>query len=247
LKNRYLTIAVVTPAALLMWGAADPNVEQNRVIEGMLREQAVRFEHFEGYSRLQHYSVTTDRFGLKAEMVARVHRDRIKGKTYEVISRSGSPVIQSHVFDALLEAEIATSQQGGELLTRENYTFHLVGKQEYNGLACYLLETEPKHKEKRLLKGRLWVDAEDFGVVHVEGRPTESLSFWVGRPVIVQDYVKQSGYWWASRRHSYIDNLWLGKSDLVIEYSDYQFDLRKAGDSPSPDAMMTPAKVVGAP
>ena len=134
----------------------------------MLREQATRFEHFESYSRLQHYSVTTDRFGLKAELVARVHRDRIKGKSYEVISRVGSPVIQSHVFDALLEAEVDTSKQGGELLTRENYTFHLTGQEEFAGRKCYVIETEPKHKEKRLLKGKLWVDAEDFGLVHVE-------------------------------------------------------------------------------
>ena len=88
------------------------------------------------------------------------------------------------------------------------------------------METNPKRKDKRLLKGRIWVNAEDFGVVHVEGRPTDSLSFWVGKPMIVQDFTKVSGYWWASRRNSYIDNFLLGKSDLVIEYSDYQFEVR---------------------
>jgi hypothetical protein len=241
LQNRYSITAVVISATFLVWGAAsliagagsEPSAEQTRVIDGMIHEQATRFEHFESYSRLQHYSVTTDRFGLKAELVARVHRDRIKGKSYEVISRVGSPVIQSHVFDALLEAEVDTSKQGGELLTRENYTFHLTGQQEFNGHKCYVIETEPKHKEKRLLKGKLWVDTEDFGLVHVEGKPTESLSFWVGKPMIVQEFSKQSGYWWASRRNSYIDNLWLGKSDLVIEYTDYQFEVRKAGDGPA--------------
>ena len=219
---------MVSLAALGAWGAVvDGNAEQERVVDGMIHEQATRFEHFEGYSRLQHYSVTTDRFGLKAELVARIHRDRINGKTYEVISRSGSQVIQSHVFDALLEAEMETSKQGGELLTRENYSFRLTGQQGYAGRTCYVIETEPKHKDKRLLKGRIWVDAEDLGLVHVEGRPTDSLSLWVGKPMIVQDFVKTSGYWWASRRHSYIDNFFLGKSDLVIEYSDYQFELRQ--------------------
>lgn len=233
MKTRYSIIAAVAPAAFLVWGAgSDQNAEQNRVIEGMFQEQRARIAHVASFSRLQHYCVTTDRFGLKAELVARIHRDRVKGKTYEIISRSGSPVIQSHVFDALLEAEVATSHEGAELLTRENYSFRLIGQQEYAGRLCYLMETEPRRKDKRLLKGRLWIDTEDFGVVHVEGRPSESLSFWVGRPMIVQDFVKQSGYWWASRRNSYIDNLWLGKSDLVIEYSDYQFDLRKAEETP---------------
>jgi hypothetical protein len=172
--------------------------------------------------------VTTERFGLKADLVAKVHRDRLKGKSYEVISRSGSPAIQNHVFDALLGAEVETSKQGGggELLTPDNYSFHLTGQEEFAGHHCYVLETDPRHKDKRLLKGRMWVDTGDFGIVHVEGRPSDSLSFFVGRPMIVQDFTKLSGFWWASRRHSYIDNMFLGKADLVVDYSDYQFEQR---------------------
>ena len=224
--SRYSPIAVLVLCALSARGTPDDNAsEQARVVAGMIHEQAARFEHVEAYTRLQHYSVTTDRFGMKAEMVARLRRDRVKGKTYEVISRSGSQIVQSHVFDALLEAEVSTNQQsGGELLTTANYSFHLTGKEEFGGRQCWVLETEPKHKDKHLLKGRIWVDAEDYGVVHVEGKPSESLSFWVGRPTIVQDFTKIAGYWWATRRHSYIDNMFLGKSDLVIEYTDYQFE-----------------------
>ena len=224
-RNWLSTIAVVLLSTCLVRGA--DSADQNRVIEGMIREQAARFGRFEGYTRVQHYSVTTDRFGLRAELVAKVHRDRIKGKHYEVISRQGSPVIQSHVFDALLEAEMATNPQGGELLTRENYSFSLVGQEQFAGRLCYVLETEPKRKARNLLKGRIWIDAEDFGVVHVEGRPTDSLSFWVGRPMIVQDFTKLSGFWWATRRQSYIDNVLLGKSELVIEYTNYEFELQQ--------------------
>ncbi len=249
-KNRYSIVAVVVPAVCVIWGGwnflpafaadgkSDANADQNRVLESMFQEQRSRFSHIASYSRVQHYSVTAERFGLKAELVARVHRDRAKNKTYEILSRTGSSVVQSHVFDALLEAEVNTSHEGADLLNRENYNFHLIGKAEYAGRHCYLLETDPKHKDKRLLKGRLWLDAEDFGVVHVEGRPAESLSFWVGRPNIMQDFQKQAGFWWASRRNSFIDNFWLGKSDLVIEYTDYQFEMSKAEDSP--DASGTP-------
>jgi hypothetical protein len=218
--------AFILPVCMA-WGGGIEVPDQNRVIDGMVREQAARFEHIGAYSRVQHYSVTTTRFGLKAEMVIRIHRAGTKGKTYEVISRTGSPVIQTHVFDALLEAEIASSQQGSELLTRENYKFRLLGQEDCAGRHCYVLETEPRHKDKRLLHGKIWLDTEDFGVVHVEGRPAESLSLWVGKPMIVQDFTKLSGFWWPARRHSYIDNFFLGKSDLVIEYQDYQFEPRQ--------------------
>ncbi|HVW10266.1 MAG TPA: hypothetical protein VHC90_16880 [Bryobacteraceae bacterium] len=236
MRNGYPILATMMPA-ILVWGACDlalglpaADPETDHVVDEMIHQQEARFERIGSYSRLQHYSVATDRFGLKAELLARVRRDRLHGKTYEVLSRSGSPVIQSHVFDPLLEAEVETSKQAPELLTREFYTFQLTGEATFEGHRCYVIETEPKHHEKRLLKGRLWVNQADFGIVHVEGRPTESLSFWVGKPMIIQDFTKIGDYWWASRRHSYIDNIWLGKADLVIDYSDYRFEPRRASD-----------------
>jgi len=237
MRNGYPILATVMPAALLLWGAYDvvlgfpaATPETDRVVDEMIRHQEARFDRISSFSRLQRYSVTTDRFGLKADLVARIHRDRLHGKTYEVISRSGSQVIQSHVFDPLLEAEVQTSHQAPELLTREFYSFRLTRETTFEGRPCYVLETEPKQHEKRLLKGKLWLNKEDFGIVHVEGKPTESLSFWVGKPMIIQDFTKLDGNWWASRRHSYIDNIWLGKADLVIDYSDYHFELRQADD-----------------
>jgi hypothetical protein len=232
---------VLTGTLTLLSATNEANADQQRIVAGMVRAQATRFERFEGYSRTQHYSVTTSRFNLTADLVARIHRDRVKGKSYEIISRSGSPAIQSHVFDALLEAEVDTSKQpgNGELLTPENYSFRLMGQEDYAGHHCYILETDPRHKDKRLLKGRIWVDMEDFGIVHIEGKPSDSLSFFVGRPMIVQDFTKIQDYWWVSRRHSYIDNMFLGKSDLVIDYSDYQFELREPevnAKAPAPTA-----------
>lgn len=248
MRNGYPILAAVMPVVLLGWGAYDaapgsPTVktETDRVVDEMIHRQVSRFDRIGSLSRLQHYSVTSDRFGLKAELVARVHRDRLQGKTYEVISRSGSQVIQHHVFDPLLEAEVETSHKSPELLTREYYSFKLTGEATFGGHLCYLIETRPKHHEKQLLKGQLWVNKEDFGIMHVEGKPTASLSFWVGKPMIIQDFMKIDGYWWASRRHSYIDNLWLGKSDLVIDYSDYRFEPRVASDD------ITEAQPTGAP
>ncbi|HVW86463.1 MAG TPA: hypothetical protein VHB50_17375 [Bryobacteraceae bacterium] len=243
MRNGYPILATVMPAALLVWGVYDvalavpANSETDRIVDEMIHQQEVRFDRIGSFSRLQHYAVTTGRFGLKAELVARVHRDRRQGKTYEIISRSGSQVIQSHVFDPLLEAEVETSHHAPELLTREFYSFRLAGEATFGGHRCYLIETEPKQREKRLLKGKLWLNKDDYGIVHVEGKPTESLSFWVGKPMILQDFTKLGGYWWAARRHSYIDNMWLGKADLVIDYSDYQFEPRGAEDLTEAQAM----------
>src|SRR3954469_11371729 len=81
------------------WAAHDGSPDQNRIVEAMMRASAARFEKIESYTRLQHYSASDVRFGLKGELLARIHYDRSTGKSFEVLSRGGSPLLQSRVFD----------------------------------------------------------------------------------------------------------------------------------------------------
>jgi hypothetical protein len=215
----------------LCWSAHEAGPDQGRIVDAMLRAEAARFDNVESFSRLQHYSASDDRFGLKGEMLVRIHYERSAGKTFEIISRSGSPLIQSRVFDALLQEEVELSKvmtHEGSLLTTHNYALRLTGQREFAGRNCYLFELIPLRRDKHLIQGHAWVDKEDFGVVHVEGRPADSLSFWIGRPVVIQDFEKLSGYWFATRRHSFMNGLLTGPSELTVEYSDYQIRLKDA-------------------
>jgi hypothetical protein len=215
--------------AVLAWAAHETSPDQSRVIEAMLHAEAARFENVEGYTRLQHYSASDERFGLQAEMLARIHYDKSTGKTFEIISRSGSPLIQSRVFEALLQEEVDVSKvmaHEGGLLSSHNYSLRLTGQREFAGRQCYLLELTPLRHDKHLIQGHAWVDMEDYGVVHVEGRPADSVSFWIGKPVVIQDFDKISGYWFATRRHSFMNGFLTGQSELTVDYSDYQIHLK---------------------
>jgi len=218
-----LSLILVAAALLppfLLWAAQDTIPDQGDVIQSIMRATAARFDKVEAYTRLQHYSASDDRFGLKAEMLVRIHYDHAAGKTFEIVSRRGSPLIQSRVFNPLLREEVETSKllaQEGSLLTTHNYSFTLIGQAVIAGRPCYLLELSPPRKDKHLIRGRAWVDKEDFGVVHIEGSPAESLSFWIGKPVIIQDFEKLSGFWFAARRHSVINGLLTGRSVLTVE------------------------------
>ena len=215
------------------WCAHASSPDQSRVIDAVMRAEADRFEHVESYTRLQHYSARDDRFGLKAEMLVRMRYERGSGKTFDIVSRGGSPLIQSRVFDALLQEEVDLSKvmtHEGSLLTVHNYALRLTGQREFAGRPCYLFELIPKRRDKHLILGHAWVDMEDYGVVHVEGRPADSLSFWIGKPVVIQDFEKLSGYWFAVRRHSFMNGLVTGPSELTVEYSDYQIRLKSASD-----------------
>ena len=209
--------------------AGDTGADQTRVVELMMRAIAARFDTVVAYTRLQHYSASDDRFGLKAEMLVRLRYDHSSGKSFEILNRGGSPLLQSRVFDALLHEEVETSKlltHEGSLLTTQNYSFRLTGREVFAGRRCYLLQLHPLRRDKHLLQGRAWIDVDDYGVVHVEGRPADSLSFWIGKPVIMQDFAKLSGFWFAVRRHSVMNGLLTGSSELTVQYSDYQISLK---------------------
>src|SRR6266478_3176661 len=52
-----------------------------------------------GYTVTEHYTLKSSRFNNSAEMTVAVVYRRDQGKTYQIISRSGSPMLQSRVFD----------------------------------------------------------------------------------------------------------------------------------------------------
>jgi hypothetical protein len=133
------------------------------------------------------------------------------------------------VFDPLLQEEMETSKllaQEGSLLTTHNYAFRLLGRAQFGALPCYLLELNPLRRDKHLIRGRAWISTEDFGIVHIEGSPADSISFWIGKPLIVQDFERLSGFWFASRRHSVMSGVFVGRSELTVEYRDYQIRLK---------------------
>jgi hypothetical protein len=87
---------------------------------------------------------------------------------------------------------------------------------------CYLLEVKPRRKSKYLLQGRAWIDMATFNLVRLEGRPTASLSFWAGKPFIVQEFKEVSGTWIIAANRSTSKSRLLGTTELTIEHSDRQ-------------------------
>jgi hypothetical protein len=149
----------------------------------------------------------------------------VSGKSYSVISRNGSSVLQTRVLDRLLteEAEMsrgATRKQS--LVTSANYKMRLIAEEPINGRNCNVLELVPWLKSPHLLKGRAWVGATDYSLVRIEGRPTASPSFLAGRPTITRDYEQIKGFPLAIRSHALADSFLLGKTELTIDYSNYK-------------------------
>jgi hypothetical protein len=234
--------ALAACAVFIPNGAASPpalepsDLDETKVVNRLLQAERNRFASIESLTRIAHYTANDRRFGAQADMEARMFYEKGKGKRFEVISRSGSSTIQSRIFDRLITAEVDAAKKrltSGPAINPVNYQFHLLGQGVYNGRKSYLLQLQPHHKTEQLINGKAWVDAADFEIVHEEGRPSASVSFWIGRPMITEDYEKIGKFWVARRRYSVSDSFLLGRSELAVEYRDYQIVEAKPQDPSS--------------
>jgi hypothetical protein len=92
-------------------------------------------------------------------------------KAFEVVSQSGSKLIQDRVFKKLLEGEKEAAQpaiSAQTQLNRDNYNFELVGYEPSNAGGQYVLRVSPKSRSKYVYRGKVWVDGDDFAVTHIE-------------------------------------------------------------------------------
>jgi len=203
---------------------ADTTAEQT-AIRALDEAEARRESRLEGYSVTEHYTLQVSRFVKSAEMTVETVYQKGQGKSFTVVSRSGSAMLQSRVFDRLLREEGEMSRGEARrhtLVNSENYAIRLAGEETRTGRICYVLELTPRTKSEHLLQGRAWIDKEDGSLIRIEGIPTANPSFLTGRPAIVREYEKVGDFWLARSSHAVSDSFLVGKTELSIDYRDYR-------------------------
>jgi hypothetical protein len=197
------------------------------VIGDIDRAQTSREENLTAYTVTERYKLHNARFTESAEMVVNVEYKKGVGKTYQVVSRTGPSFLQTGVLDRMLKAEAELSRgqaRASAVVTSANYKMKPLGQQILEGRTCEMLELTPRKKSAHLLQGRAWVDSRTHNLIRIEGKPTASPSFWAGSPLVTREYVEINGFSFATRTHATSQSFLLGKSELVIEYSNYHVD-----------------------
>jgi hypothetical protein len=96
----------------------------------------------------------------------------------------------------------------------QNYKFALLGEETLNGRRCFILGVEPRRNVKELIKGRAWVDAEDFRIHQVQGEPAKSPSFWIKKLNLTLVFSEVEGMWLQTSVHASADVRMFGKNTL---------------------------------
>jgi hypothetical protein len=219
-------IVAVNLLALFVTGqsVAPPPPTAAEIVEQMVAADNQRLANLAGYTSMRQYHLENERFHKSAQMTVRVDFDSAGTKTFEVVAEEGSKVILHRVFRPMLEAESAGSRKEDRDSSRilpANYDFHLVGVDTSDGPASYILEISPKTQNKFLIRGRIWVDANDYAIRRIEGSPAKNPSFWTRSIHIEHRYGKAGAFWLPLSNSSSADVRIFGRTVVTIKYFDY--------------------------
>lgn len=186
------------------------------------REMALRKLHGTRIYRV-HYEGF---FGTReAEAVVSYDYASPNHKEFVVQSQTGAKFILNRVIKGLLEGEkeAATEEHRQRTaLSGRNYNFTLANEETALEQSQYVLNVLPKHDDKFLYRGKIWVDSVDFSVTRIEAEPAKSPSFWVKKSEVHHRYQKIGDFWLPAENKTESTIRMGGRALLSIEYKDYQ-------------------------
>ena len=89
--------------------------------------------------------------------------DAASGKSFRILSQSGSKLLCEKVLKRAVDSEMEASQdKSSTALTATNYRFQLAGSESIGGRQAWGFSVKPVTPSKFLYRGRIWIDAEDL-------------------------------------------------------------------------------------
>jgi hypothetical protein len=196
-----------------------------RLIDAMVE---ARFQAVHGFTDTEHYAVfrNSDETNPAAEMTVKTTYDKDTGKSYSIISETGSDVLRHFVLDSLLENEKRINEPANRRASwfiSANYEMKLQpgGIQRIDGRDCLAVSLKPKDKAANLIEGTMWVDAKDYSTVQILGVATKSPSMFSGPAHVMRQYANLSGFAQAIHARAESDSNLFGKTIVIIDYRDY--------------------------
>ena len=146
-------------------------------------------------------------------------------KQFTILSASGAQAIRDAVFQRAIDAEKAATRDDAQqtsALNLKNYTMLLVGQEQLATGECFILDVAPRVASEFTYSGRVWVQATDFAVVRIQGKPSINPSPWISEGEFTTDFEKVGDFYFPQKTAS-TSNLPLGShAQLTIQYGSYR-------------------------
>jgi len=176
------------------------------------------------YTANRTYQIADPKGKVHAQEMGRMEFRAPDQKTFIVTSEEGSGLIRRLALTPLIASEIKAASgkdRHDSAISPANYTLELMGEEDVGAYHCYVLHAAPKRPDKYLFAGKVWIDAQDYAVVRIEGHPAANLSFWIKRADFVREYQKVDGFWLPQKDTTIVQVRLYGKKVLTIDHRDY--------------------------
>ena len=201
-----------------------PGVTESQLLAELATHNEERRTALHDYTVLRTYQVVDLKGKVHAEEIGRMEFLSPDKKAFTVTAESGSGLVRHMALNPLINSEIeaaAGKEHHDSAISTDNYSLNLLGEQQLGPYHCFVAEAVPKRKAKYLFEGRVWIDANDYSVVRIEGHPARKLSFWVQRADFVRQYQKIDGFWLPEKDQTLVQVRLYGKKILKIEHRNY--------------------------
>ncbi len=209
--------------------------DESEVIRRIDDTAKARYANVLGFTVTESYAVYRGRDETHPVAAMTVKTTYMKGlgKSYTILSHSGSEIILKFGLRPLLENEKNINVPGNvekSWFTSANYEMKLKPgvMQRLDGRDCLALAVTPRHKAPNMILGTLWVDTADDSIVRIEGIASKSPSIFAGTTHMMRRYTNMSGYAMATHARAESHSALFGRTVVTIDYSDYQIQLAPA-------------------
>jgi outer membrane lipoprotein-sorting protein len=187
-------LASADEVASAQTGSTVPSVET--IVARMVQARAENRARSRPYIVTREYKLFgKERQATKSQVVADVTFVPPDSKKYTIQQINGSSLGKMIVGRMLArEAEI-TKDYSLTDISPDNYDFRFIREEDESGQRCYVLELLPRRKDKNLLRGNIWVDADTYLLRRTEGEPANTPSWWVRDVRIALRYGDVGGMW----------------------------------------------------
>jgi len=166
-------------------------------------------------------------------MTVKVTYKKNVGKTYDILSKSGSEIVLHFGLQPLLDNEKTVNLPGNverSWFDSANYNMKLtsVSALQFDGRNCYVLAVTAKRKAPNMIDGELWVDAHDGNIVKLDGIASRNPSAFAGTTHMMRQYIEIEGFPMATRARAESSSALFGRTVVVIDYGEYHLELAPA-------------------
>jgi hypothetical protein len=223
------------PVFLQLATASGQQLDPATVIRNVDAAVVERYNNIAGYTVTEHYAVYRgkDETHPVSEMSVKTTYRKDVGKHYEVVSQRGSAIIRRLGLDPILESERNINLPGNverSWITSANYqmTLKMPTPQRLDGRDCLVLAINPRREAPNLIVGELWVDANDYTIVRLEGVASKSPTVFAGATHMMRQYAMINGFAMATHAHAESKTFLYGRTVVTIDYSNYEIQVRSA-------------------